>query len=51
MFKYCVTDSGILAYGASAGNTFELTSYSPAPPDSDFTLPPGATVVTLPGGG
>jgi hypothetical protein len=46
--KYCVTDSGILAYASSAGNTFELTSYTSSPPASDFALPSGATVITVP---
>ncbi len=45
---YCVTNSGILAYAQSAGGTFELTGFSSAPPASDFTLPAGATVVTIP---
>jgi hypothetical protein len=46
--KYCVTDSGILAYAESAGGTFELSGFTAAPPASDFTLPAGATVVTIP---
>jgi hypothetical protein len=46
--KYCVTDSGILAYASSAGNTFELTSYTSSPAASDFALPSGATVITVP---
>lgn len=46
--KYCVTNSGVLAYASSAGNTFELTGFSASPPDSDFALPAGATVVTVP---
>jgi hypothetical protein len=45
---YCVTNSGILAYAQSAGGTFELTAFNSAPPASDFTLPAGATVVTIP---
>jgi hypothetical protein len=46
--KYCVTNSGILAYTESAGATFELSGFSAAPPASDFTLPAGATVITIP---
>jgi hypothetical protein len=45
---YCVTDSGILAYAQSPGGTFELTGFSSAPPASDFALPAGATIVTVP---
>lgn len=46
--KYCVTDSGILAYAQAGGGTFELTSFSSSPPDSDFSLPAGATIITIP---
>jgi hypothetical protein len=46
--KYCVTDSGILAYASSAGNTFELSSFTSSPAASDFALPSGATVITVP---
>jgi len=46
--KYCVTDSGILAYAASAGGTFRLSGFSASPPASDFSLPAGATVITIP---
>jgi hypothetical protein len=49
--KYCVTDSGILAYAQAAGGTFELTSYSSSPPASDFALPTGVPVITLPSNG
>ncbi len=48
--KYCVTDSGILAYASSNGGSFALTSYSSSPPASDFSLPAGATVETIPSG-
>lgn len=47
--KYCVTKSGILAYEGTGGNSFELTSYSSTVTDSDFSLPAGATVETIPG--
>jgi hypothetical protein len=50
-FKYCVTKSGILAYGGANGSSFALTSYSSVVSDSDFSVPAGATIVTLPGGG
>jgi hypothetical protein len=46
--KYCVTDTGLLAYAQSTGGTFELTSFSSSPAAGDFSLPPGATVVTIP---
>jgi hypothetical protein len=48
--KYCVTNGGVLAYVSSTGGTFSLTSYSSSPPASDFALPAGATVETIPGG-
>jgi hypothetical protein len=58
--KYCVTKDGILAYEGAAGSNFQLTSYSTAVSDSDFsvgsvtTIPSGITIPgggTLPGGG
>lgn len=48
--KYCVTNSGVLAYVSATSGTFSLTSYSSSPPASDFALPAGATVETIPGG-
>ncbi len=53
--KYCATSSGILAYaggqtGSGEMHGFELTSYSANPSPSDFELPPGATVETIPAG-
>ncbi|HXX89761.1 MAG TPA: hypothetical protein VEI83_06025 [Acidimicrobiales bacterium] len=49
--KYCVTDSGIIAYVDSGnGNVFQLTDYTTNVSDSDFTLPAGATTQTLPSG-
>ncbi len=49
--KYCVTKQGILAYVSSnSGGSFALTSYSSSPPASDFALPAGATVETIPTG-
>jgi hypothetical protein len=55
---YCVTDSGVLAKVATSGggsssassSNFELTSFTTSPPASDFELPAGATVVTVPTG-
>ncbi len=52
---YCVTSDGVLAKvsasGASGNETnFVLASYTTSVPDSDFALPAGATVVTLPSG-
>jgi hypothetical protein len=46
--KYCVTDQGVLAYEGSNSGSFTLTSYSSSAPASDFALPAGATVVTIP---
>jgi hypothetical protein len=46
--KYCVTKQGILAYVSTTGATFALTSYSSSPAASDFALPAGATVMTVP---
>jgi len=51
--KYCVTNSGILAYvggNGAGGGSFRLTSYSNKVSSSAFTLPAGATVVTIPKG-
>ncbi len=49
-FKYCVTDSGVLAYaggsGAKSYGSLSLSSYSTSAPASDFAIPAGATVVT-----
>lgn len=46
---YCVTSTGVLAkVQSSGGHSFELTSYTTSPPASVFTVPQGATVVTLP---
>ncbi len=52
---YCVTDSGVLAKVSTSGGPtsssssgFELTSFTTSPPASDFELPAGATVVTIP---
>lgn len=48
-FKWCVTDSGILAYASQGGKTtFQLTSYSTKVSPSDFNLPAGATVQSIP---
>jgi hypothetical protein len=55
---YCVTGAGVLAKVATSGggsssasrSNFELTSFTTSPPASDFELPAGATVVTVPTG-
>ncbi len=52
---YCVTSNGVLAKvetsgGSASASNFELTSYSNSVSDSDFALPAGATVITLPAG-
>jgi hypothetical protein len=50
--KYCVTESGVLAYaggtGANSSGSFELTSFSSSAPASDFALPKGATMTNMP---
>ena len=50
--KYCVTNSGILAFAGGArtsgAGSFELSEYSTNVPDGDFNLPAGATVETIP---
>jgi hypothetical protein len=47
-FKYCVTNSGVMAYaGGSGGSSYgslSLTSYSTSASASDFALPAGATI-------
>jgi hypothetical protein len=45
----CTTAQGILGYVKVASNstTFEIKSYSTAPPAALFALPPGAKVTTL----
>ena len=48
--KYCVTKQGLLAYGSSSSSTLTLTSYTTSVPTSDFALPAGATIMTLPSG-
>jgi hypothetical protein len=49
-FKYCVTNSGVLAYAGGSGSksfgSISLSSYSTSPSASDFALPVGATVVS-----
>ena len=49
--KYCVTKQGLLSYSGSSSSYFELTKYSSKPPAGLFSLPAGATTVTVPGGG
>jgi hypothetical protein len=47
-FKYCLTQSGVLAYSggstATGGGAISLTSYSTSVSASDFALPAGATI-------
>ena len=50
---YCVTHDGVLAKasgssGSGSQGTFVLTSYSSSAPASDFAVPPGASVATIP---
>ena len=37
--KYCVLANGVLAEISEGGSSFQLTNYSPSPPDTDFVLP------------
>ncbi len=46
--KYCATDSGVLAYASNGSTTLTLTSYSSTVAASDFALPKGATLESLP---
>jgi hypothetical protein len=49
--KVCVTGTGELAYvSTSPAQVFALTGYSASVSASDFSLPPGASVVTIPTG-
>ncbi|HEY3841678.1 MAG TPA: hypothetical protein VGL48_00370 [Acidimicrobiales bacterium] len=48
--KYCVTKKGILSYAGTSSSYFELTKFTSSPPASLFSLPSGATTVTLPTG-
>jgi len=50
--KYCITDSGVLAYvgttsGSTLSTTFELTSFSTNVSSSDFNVPAGAIITSL----
>lgn len=48
-FKYCITQSGVLAYAggssATSGGAISLSAYSTSASPSDFNLPAGATIV------
>lgn len=47
--KDCVANAGVLAYvGTSSSSVLQLTSYSASAPVSDFSLPKGATITTIP---
>jgi hypothetical protein len=51
-YKYCITDSGVLAYAAGTSTSgfggLTLSAFSTNVSSSEFSLPPGATVVTTP---
>lgn len=48
-WKYCVTDKGYLALASSGPQqVFQMTSFSTNVSPSDFALPSGATVETIP---
>lgn len=46
--KYCATDSGVLAYASDGSSTLTLTHYSPTVAATDFALPQGASLESLP---
>jgi hypothetical protein len=52
--EVCVTSQGALGYVKAIDNgkttTISLTSFSTSPPASDFSVPSGATVQTIPAG-
>lgn len=48
--KYCVTNSGVVAYVGSSSGSFRLTSYTKRVSGSSFSTPSGATSITTPGG-
>lgn len=45
---WCVADNGIMTSFKAGTSSFSLTSFTASPPSSDFALPPGATITTLP---
>lgn len=45
---WCVSSSGILTHWSAGGSSFELTTYSSTVDANEFSLPAGATVVTIP---
>ena len=47
-YKYCVAKIGLLTYSGTNKGYFELKSFSKNVPASDFTVPAGAKVTTLP---
>jgi hypothetical protein len=47
-YKYCVAKIGLLTYSGSSKGYFELKSFSSHPASSDFSVPAGAKVETLP---
>jgi hypothetical protein len=54
-YKYCITDSGVLAYAAGTSSSgfggLTLSAFSTNVASSEFSLPPGATIVTTPSSG
>jgi len=47
-FTWCVASNGILDSWTSSSGSFTLTSYTTSPPASDFSLPSGYKVVSVP---
>jgi hypothetical protein len=48
-FTWCVaTSNGVLTSWSSNHGSFTLTSFTTSPPSSDFTLPAGAHIVSIP---
>jgi hypothetical protein len=47
--QWCVTNKGFLGYvGESNGGYFQLQSYTTSVATSDFKVPSGATITTVP---
>jgi hypothetical protein len=48
-FTWCVAaQSGLMDYWSAGTSSFALTSFTTSPPASDFTVPAGYTIVTIP---
>jgi hypothetical protein len=45
---WCVADNGIMTSWSAGKSSFSLTSFTASPPSSDFALPAGAKIVSVP---